>query len=66
MKNVFFLTSDGGVWDCFQVPRALPFRRIAQRAKTLENATGQIIRIMLADKDSEQDITDWVYNRAGN
>jgi hypothetical protein len=64
MKRIYFIDSQGGTWECFDVPRAIPFRRVYQRARGLSEATGHFMRIMLADKNDEQDITDWVFKKA--
>lgn len=61
MKQIYFITSDLGVWHGLHWEKGpYPFNRIAQKATAIKGFTGMDLRIMIRDKDREQDITEWV------
>jgi len=65
MRHVYFISSDGGTWYDIDIHRVIPFRKIYQLAKGLEEHTGKFMKLILVEKDgSESDITEWVYKKA--
>ena len=65
MKQIYFITSDGGVWGGLELLRAdlkrgLPFRRILQQANGIEKVIGKKVQIMISSVLGDEDITEWV------
>lgn len=70
MKQIYFITSDGGVWGGLELLRAdikrgLPFRKILQQATGIEKAIGRSVRIMMTSVLGDEDITEWVMRKSG-